>query len=68
MSGPTSRRVDPGWLDASRSGRRLPVRSVLRLQRTIGNREVQRVLVPAPPIATERRGVIARMMARWWRR
>jgi hypothetical protein len=39
---------------ALRNGRPLPVRTVLRLQRTIGNREVGRLLtprLPAPPAA-----------------
>jgi hypothetical protein len=39
------------------AGRALPVRTVLRLQQTIGNREVVRLLMPRlpPPQATELR-------------
>jgi hypothetical protein len=45
----TNRRVGGGWLDRRGEGRGLPVRSVLRLQQTIGNRAVWRLLEPPAP-------------------
>ena len=58
----------------------LPVRFVLRLQQTVGNREVERLLVarPAPGTALvrsstqasqrPRRASAMERIARWWRR
>ena len=45
----TTRRVGGGWLERRGEGRVLPVRSVLRLQQTIGNRAVWRLLEPPRP-------------------
>jgi hypothetical protein len=75
MSSPT-RRVGGGWLEPRGEGRPLPVRAVLRLQQTIGNRAVLRLLEPtardavaaAPP--TWRRWAlgVGRLGTAVWRR
>ena len=45
----TTGQVGGGWLEPRGEGRMLPVRSVLRLQQTIGNRAVARLVEPLPP-------------------
>lgn len=76
MSISSGKRVGSAWLEAGRSGRHLPVRSVLRLQQTIGNREVLRLLMPPPestPSAAraddslKRSGPVKKLAAVWRR-
>lgn len=71
----TIRRVGGGWLERRSEGRVLPVRSVLRLQQTIGNRAVWRLLAPPPeapaPASTTwrmRALGVGRLGAAWCRR
>lgn len=68
---PTSRRVASALLGQAGRGGRLPVRSVLRLHQTIGNREVRRLLQPPPADPAPARPPVWRPVA-WvataWRR
>jgi hypothetical protein len=67
MSG-GERRVGFEWPEPGRSPRRMPVRMVLRLQQTIGNREVVALLTRAPAATDDRptlpvAGPMARLLA-----
>jgi hypothetical protein len=70
----TTRRVGGGWLERRAEGRLLPVRAVLRLHQTIGNREVGRLLqplaLPAPedPGSSSRWRPVAWIVSAWRRR
>ena len=81
LNAPSHRVVGfPGRTAAAAGSRPLPVRFVLRLQQTVGNREVERLLVarPAPETALVRSSTQApqrprraspmERIARWWRR
>jgi hypothetical protein len=62
------RRVGFDWPERGRADRRMPVRMVLRLQQTIGNREVVALLTrpPAAPPTNEARSLPgAATVGRW---
>jgi len=78
VSSDRGKRVGPMWMDGQRPGQRLPVRFVLRLQQTIGNRAVSDLLQPvstalvvAPSVAIAvprpRNGLIENLAATWSR-
>ena len=79
LSSDRGKRVGPRWMDGNRPGQRLPVRFVLRLQQTIGNRAVSDLLQPpvsiarlvassvAPAVPRPRDGLTGKLAAAWHR-
>jgi hypothetical protein len=78
VSSDRGKRVGPTWIKDNRPGQRLPVRFVLRLQQTIGNRAVADLLQPpvstalvvssaAPAVPEPRDGLTGKLVAAWHR-